>query len=86
MGYPNDNAAELAEAICAEQVVRFQYQKHSDDAPLQRIFSPWELTDNGGSVLGWDHGREGIRRFFLSDIVGEVEVDLTERYAVPVAP
>lgn len=83
MSYPNDNAAEFAEAIMAEQVVRFQYQKHSDPEPLERIFSAWELRDNNGSVLGWDHGRDGIRRFFLSDIVGDVEVDLTERYLIP---
>jgi hypothetical protein len=36
-----------------------------------RTVSPYELSEDGESVLGFDHDRQAIRRFFLSGFVTE---------------
>jgi predicted DNA-binding transcriptional regulator YafY len=67
------NADILTAAIRAETVVQFRYPSHG--VLVLRTFSPWEMAEDGESLLGYDHGREGIRRFSISKITGEIVPD-----------
>ncbi len=61
----------ITAAIEREKVIRFWFRSQSFSAPMIRTVSPYELSEDGESVLGFDHDRQAIRRFFLSGFVTE---------------
>lgn len=78
------NADTLTAAIRAETVVEFGYKKGLAEPARLVTFSPWELSEDGESIIGYDHGRDGIRRFSISKITGDVDGAATdEHYVLP---
>lgn len=74
----------ITAAIRNERVVRFWFQTRSRPAPMIRTVSPYELSEDGESFLGFDHDRQAIRRFSLSGIVTE-DIELPdEDYVYPI--
>jgi len=75
----------IAACIRDECVIRFWFTSRSSDVtPMRRTVSPYELSEDGESVLGFDHTREAIRRFSLSGIVSE-DIELPdEAYVYPI--
>lgn len=75
---------ELAEvidnAIVNEEVVRFPYL--GSRGVEQRTLSPYEASEDGESVLGYDHGRGALRRFAFGKIIDIETID--EDYILPV--
>lgn len=67
-------------AILNEEVVRFYYLR--DGVPMQRTLSPYEASEDGLSILGFDHGRQALRRFDCAKIMDIETVD--EEYVRPV--
>lgn len=59
----------ISNGIASEEPVAFMYQKGSLRIAAPRIISPYELSDDDETVLGYDHIREGLRRFELSKII-----------------
>lgn len=57
-----------------ELVVEFAYDKK------MRVFSPFQL-DNA-SVIGWDHGRDEIRRYRF-DKMANIRFNTDEEYVRP---
>lgn len=76
-------SAMIESAIAAEDVLRFSYPSSTDGSPVERTFSPWLLERDGEIVKGWDHNREGIRRYVISRIGDTIQVDLAEEWARP---
>jgi predicted DNA-binding transcriptional regulator YafY len=71
-------------AIRNERVIRFWFKSRSRPAPQIRTVSPYELSDDGETFLGFDHDRANIRRFSLSGIVQE-DIELPdEDYIKPI--
>lgn len=59
----------LGEMIAQEGVVEFLYSKEEDEPdPQRRIFSPWEISEDEYTVLGWDHDRDAPRRFTIAKV------------------
>jgi len=74
----------ITSAIRAERPIRFWFQSRTRPVPQIRTVSPYELSDDGESFLGFDHGRQAIRRFSLAGIVQE-EIELPdEDYIQPI--
>lgn len=74
----------ITAAARAERVIRFWFQSQSRPAPMIRTVSPYELSEDGESFLGFDHDRQAIRRFSLSGIVTE-DIELPdEDYVKPI--
>lgn len=73
-------------AIWMEEVLQFIYYKRAGFGEL-RTLSPYELHETPVSgnltVIGWDHMRDGLRKFELSKIGWPVEVNDTEDYVQP---
>ena len=69
----------LLAAVQAGRAVTFAYRRHPGDAPQQRTLEPWGVVSWRGRwyVAGHDRGRQAIRCFRLTRIVGE---------ATPVGP
>jgi predicted DNA-binding transcriptional regulator YafY len=75
----------ITAAIRNERVIRFWFKSQSRPAPQLRTISPYELSEDGESVLGFDHGREAIRRFSLSGFVSDdIELPDDEEYVYPI--
>ena len=73
----------ITAAIRDERVIRFWFQG-ARAFPMQRIVSPYELSEDGETFLGFDHGRQAIRRFSLGGIISE-DIELPdEDYVYPV--
>lgn len=71
-------------AIRNERVMRFWFLSRSRPVPMQRTVSPYELSDDGDTFLGYDHDRCAIRRFSLSGIVQD-DIELPdEEYIKPI--
>lgn len=77
----------ITAAIRNERVIRFWYLGGRRGAvPMQRTVSPYELSEDGDTFLSFDHGREELRRFSLSNIVSE-DIELPdEEYIKPIDP
>lgn len=74
----------ITAAIRNERVIRFWFQSQSRPAPQIRTVSPYELSEDGDTFLGFDHDRQAIRRFSLSGIVFE-DIELPdEDYVRPI--
>lgn len=74
----------ITAAIERERVIRFWFKSQSRPAPMIRTVSPYELSEDGESVLGFDHDRQAIRRFSLSGFVFD-DIELPdEDYVYPV--
>lgn len=63
----NDCIITFTEAVREESVVAFEYSKPTDPNPQRRIFSPWEIDEAHNTVLGYDHDREGVRKFTMAN-------------------
>ena len=51
---------------------------------MLRTVSPYELSDDGETFLGFDHDRQAIRRFSVSGITSE-DIELPdEDYVQPI--
>lgn len=77
-------ADKLADSINAERVVRFSYPHmaaHGRKIQLLRTFSPFRI--DGASVIGWDHGRDEVRRYSIDKIGDIVEYVAAEEYVQP---
>lgn len=75
----------ISAAIRNERVIRFWFKAQSRPKPQVRTVSPYELSEDGESVLGFDHGREAIRRFSLTGFVFEdIELPDDEDYIYPI--
>lgn len=59
----------ITAAIRAERVMRFWFQSKSRPVPQVRTVSPYELSNDGETFLGYDHDRAALRRFSLAGIV-----------------
>lgn len=80
----------ITAAIRAETVVQFDYpvskrrgRMHVNTTHVRRTLSPYSLAEDGETVLGFDHGRQALRRFELSKISGDVAV-ANEDYIKPI--
>jgi predicted DNA-binding transcriptional regulator YafY len=74
----------ITAAIRNERVIRFWFLSRSRAIPQIRTVSPYELSEDGESFLGFDHTRQAIRRFSLSGIVQE-DIELPdEDYIQPI--
>lgn len=74
----------ITAAIRRERVIRFWFKSQSRPVPQIRTVSPYELSDDGETFLGFDHDRQAIRRFSLGGIVTE-DIELPdEDYVQPV--
>lgn len=69
-------------AIINEEVVAFIYDKDGRDGEA-RMLSPYECSDDGETVLGYDHRRDELRRFELSKIMA-IETTDKEDYVKPI--
>lgn len=75
----------ITAAIRAEKVLRFWFLSQSRPVPMLRTVSPYELSDDGESLLGYDHDRAAIRRFSLSGIVEPEGIEFPdEDYVQPI--
>jgi len=75
----------ITAAIERERVIRFWFKTQSRPAPQIRTVSPYELSEDGESVLGFDHARQAIRRFSLAGFVTEdIELPDNEDYVYPI--
>lgn len=74
----------ITAAVRNEKVIRFWFQSQSRPAPMIRTVSPYELSEDGESFLGFDHDRQAIRRFSLSGIVTEDIEFPDEDYVYPI--
>lgn len=68
--------------IINEEVVAFIYDKDGRNAEA-RMLSPYECSEDGETVLGYDHRREELRRFELSKIM-QIETTDRESYVKPI--
>lgn len=74
----------ITAAIRSERVIRFWFQSRTNPIPQIRTVSPYELSEDGESFLGFDHTRQAIRRFSLAGIVQE-DIELPdEDYIQPI--
>ena len=74
----------ITAAIRSERVIRFWFKSQSRPVPMIRTVSPYELSEDGETVLGFDHNRQSIRRFSLANIVQE-DIELPdEDYVKPI--
>lgn len=62
--------AEIRPAIESEFPMAFQYRKPDGSQRWVDGLSPWQI-DGGRTVIGWDHGRDEIRRFTIDGIIDE---------------
>lgn len=78
----------ITSAIRAERVVRFWFVTKSRPMPMMpmiRTVSPYELSDDGESFLGFDHDRQAMRRFSLDGIADTEGIELPdEDYIQPI--
>jgi len=65
----------------SRDVIEFVYPSSKGGGPVRRTLSPWELQ--GRSVIGWDHGREAVRRYIIERIEGGTAVVLDAEYVDP---
>lgn len=79
----------FAGAARRQEVVGFKYRDAAGELSY-RVFSPWEVEYGEAhpvtphiSVLGWDHGREGIRRFRIARLLSRPVLVPSERYREP---
>lgn len=73
-------------AIAQRLVIQFKYRDR-EGVPSYRVLSPYEVRTahlaGGAYVVGYDHGREGIRQLRLSRIEGLVTITDIEPYRPP---
>lgn len=75
----------ITAAVRNERPIRFWFKSQSRPVPQIRTVSPYELSDDGESFLGFDHTRQAIRRFSLSGFVSEdIELPDDEDYVYPI--
>lgn len=78
--------AELGEvidnAIVNEEVVRFWYVPANGSPPQWRTLSPYEVSEDGETVLGYDHTRAELRRFSFAQMLDIETTD--EQYVKPI--
>ncbi len=75
----------ITAAIRNERVIRFWFANQSRPVPQIRTVSPYELSEDGETFLGFDHDRQAIRRFSLAGFVTEdIELPDTEDYVQPI--
>lgn len=55
----------LERAIQREHPIQFTYFKRGHKGEI-RTLSPYAVDDEMGSVIGWDHDRDELRRFSLN--------------------
>ncbi len=67
-------------AILNEEVVTFPYL--GSRGLEQRTLSPYEASEDGETVLGYDHGRAALRRFTFSKFIDIETID--EDYVKPI--
>lgn len=70
-------------AIFNEEVICFWYAKSQLFGEELRVLSPYEASEDGETILGYDHARCALRRFELSKIVG-LEPPPDEEYVKPI--
>lgn len=75
----------ITAAIRNERVIRFWFMSRAHASlPVARTVSPYELSEDGETFLGFDHTRQAIRRFALSGIMQD-DVELPdEDYVKPI--
>lgn len=74
----------ITAAIRNERVIRFWFLSKSRPAPQIRTVSPYELSDDGETFIGYDHQRAAIRRFSLAGIMTD-DIELPdEDYVYPI--
>lgn len=73
----------IRDAIQREQMVAFDYPpSDAKFGTTPRTFSPWQIL--GESVLGWDHGRDEIRRYRFDRMTQfHIPIDPDDDYVVP---
>lgn len=69
-------------ALTAERPVRFYYLRPGY-VPMQRTVSPYEISDDGATFLGYDHSRDALRRFDFG-LLADIEVAENEDYVYPI--
>lgn len=76
----------ITAAIRAERAIRFWFVSKLAPLPMQRTVSPYELSDDGDTFLGFDHARQALRRFSLDGIADPDNIELPddEEYVQPV--
>jgi predicted DNA-binding transcriptional regulator YafY len=74
----------ITAAIRNERVISFWFKGQSSITPEVRIVSPYELSNDGETFLGFDHVRQAIRRFSLAGIVTEYIELPDEDYVRPI--
>lgn len=84
-----NNGQEIAEiedtmnrAIQDEFPVHFTYFKRAGFGEY-RVFSPFIVDDEFGTVIGWDHRKDELRRFSLEKIAWPVEQAPDAEYIAP---
>jgi hypothetical protein len=83
----DQDRATLATAIELELPVAFIYT-NGDLETLRRVVSPYELktvSDGRRFLVGWDHGREGIRQFEIGKAESKVVATDDVAYRIPEA-
>lgn len=75
----------ISAAIRNERVIEFWFVGvNSPYPPARRTVSPYELSEDGESFLGYDHDRAALRRFSLAGIVSD-DIELPdEDYIYPI--
>lgn len=84
MTFTNEELGEVIDnGILNEEVIAFMYEKTVGAPPEARMLSPYECSEDGETVLGFDHRREELRRFELSKIIA-IETTAREDYVKPI--
>jgi len=84
MTYTEETRDRLTDSITHETAIRFAYLKQRAPLPEYRVLSVYELSEDGDTFLGFDHGRQELRRFDIARVVGEIELELDEDYIRPI--
>lgn len=75
----------ITAAIRNERVIQFMFLNQASRLPMVRTVSPYELSDDGETFLGYDHDRGAIRRFSLAGIIEPEGIELPdEDYVQPI--
>lgn len=84
MTYIEETRDRLTDSIDSEAPIRFAYIKRNAPLPQYRVLSVYELSEDGETFLGFDHGRQELRRFDVTRVVGEIEFAEDEDYIRPI--
>jgi predicted DNA-binding transcriptional regulator YafY len=75
----------ISAAIRNERPIKFWYNSRGPVLAMLRTVSPYELSEDGETFLGYDHAREALRRFSLDNITAEdIALPDDEDYIYPI--